>query len=520
MWANRTNQSNDFADGNSSEQCSCLWLGAGGSGKTYAYAKVIRPLFKRFLGQQGFVVGAPTHAAVRLLGLEARTLHKLANASPQTRVDRKSLRNAPRKADALELLLQKAFACVLDEISMSPPEVYHAASYKCSLLRQERLELDMDKYLTQWFGKMNVSIQLGDFLQLRPVARRSLCEWIEARSASAATDDDVDDQDEDDEAGIHVLFSKVCNEFGVGVSKVFFFPTLQVAESNAAELGRFLFKNCIQHVVHFTGTGRFSACASGAALVDILCSMREGRILPEELWSQLQGRVVDLNALSSDAGTINKILAAHWGALAWEQIARLQHLRVQLEAKRAKRTVFYSQAIDLPAGPGTFSEEDAKSALKVVNMTKTNYLMGMCPLFIGMEVRLSCVVQEPLLTREVPGIIRRIALHPKEVIPPDIGASTVHILKYQPLGVLVEVDDPEYAKYTSGDDGHAVQTFLDRAHCTEATMAVHDCAEARHFFEETPASIGSAERSGPFWFARCYSTKRNFDRTHKTSKHH
>ena len=55
-----------------------------------------------------------------------------------------------------------------------------------------------------------------------------------------------------------------------------------------------------------------------------------------------------------------------------------------LRQSRTKRTVFYSQAIDLPAGPGTFSPEDAKSALKVVNMTKTNYLMGMCPLFIGM----------------------------------------------------------------------------------------------------------------------------------------
>ena len=96
---------------------------------------------------------------------------------------------------------------------MSPPEVYHAASYRCSLLRQERLELDMAQYLTQWFGKMNVSIQLGDFLQLRPVARRSLCEWIEARSASAANDDDLDDQNEDDEAGIYILFSKVRNTF-------------------------------------------------------------------------------------------------------------------------------------------------------------------------------------------------------------------------------------------------------------------------------------------------------------------
>ena len=31
-----------------SENCNCLWLGAGGSGKTYAYAKVLRPMFRRY----------------------------------------------------------------------------------------------------------------------------------------------------------------------------------------------------------------------------------------------------------------------------------------------------------------------------------------------------------------------------------------------------------------------------------------------------------------------------------------
>ena len=57
-----------MAGGAATESCNCLWLGAGGSGKTYAYAKVLRSMFRRYFGDAGYIVGAPTHAAVRLLG--------------------------------------------------------------------------------------------------------------------------------------------------------------------------------------------------------------------------------------------------------------------------------------------------------------------------------------------------------------------------------------------------------------------------------------------------------------------
>ena len=58
MWANRTKPDTCRADGARNESCNCLWLGAGGSGKTYACTRVLRPLFRRFFGLGGYVVGA------------------------------------------------------------------------------------------------------------------------------------------------------------------------------------------------------------------------------------------------------------------------------------------------------------------------------------------------------------------------------------------------------------------------------------------------------------------------------
>ena len=149
MWARRTDPSRHRADGQADERCNCLWLGAGGSGKTWAYMKVIRPLLQRFFRREGYVVGAPTHAAVRLLGREARTLHKLANVSPSSGLDRKSLRVHKGKIDLLEKQIVEARAAVLDELSMTPPDVYHAAGYRFSLQRAQPLSLDLSRYLDE-----------------------------------------------------------------------------------------------------------------------------------------------------------------------------------------------------------------------------------------------------------------------------------------------------------------------------------------------------------------------------------
>ena len=198
MYDKRTDFSSCLADGASSEKCNCLWLGAGGSGKTWAYTKVLRPLFQRFFGRAGYIVGAPTHAAVRLLGPEAKTLHKWANVSPNTGLDRRNLRGAKAKGSAVEAQIAQASATVMDELSMNPPDVYHAAGYRFSLLRQEPLGLDMSKYMEEWFGKMPIGIQLADFLQLRPATQKSLCEWVSAKAATEPSADPDADAEHDD----------------------------------------------------------------------------------------------------------------------------------------------------------------------------------------------------------------------------------------------------------------------------------------------------------------------------------
>ena len=280
--------------------------------------------------------------------------------------------------------------------------------------------LDMGRYLDQWFGKVPIGVQLGDFLQLRPTAQRSLCEWHRAQRATDTMAPPASDEEElaDDEAAQHT--------------------------SNAAELGRMLFKNSLQRVVHFTGSGRFSTCSSGQQLVEILLAMREGKKMSDALWAALEARSSGILKLQADE-LRGRSLDAHWGGLAWEQVARLQHVRVGLEAKEMKKTVYLVQAIDRATGPNELTREQSISALQILNMTKTHYLMGICPPYEGMAARISCILDVPLLNRELPVIVRSVKLHPKEpAIPEDCGCV---VLRYQPVAVLVEIDDPNYKNF-------------------------------------------------------------------------
>ena len=179
MYEGRTNQASHIADGTPAQPCRCLWLGAGGSGKTYSYTRVLRPLLQRFCGAQAYVAAAPTHAAARLLGLEARTMHKLGGVNPQSKLDRESIRSATRKRSAVDKDIEFMCALIIDEMSMSPSDIYHCVAYRCSITRQLRLKLDLGSYMQQCFGNVEILLQLGVFSQLRPIGQKSLCEWLE-----------------------------------------------------------------------------------------------------------------------------------------------------------------------------------------------------------------------------------------------------------------------------------------------------------------------------------------------------
>ena len=129
--------------------------------------------------------------------------------------------------------------------------------------------------------------------------------------------------------------------------------------------------------------------------------------MPTALWEMLRSRELDPESLSR-AEEKRKLMAAHWGGFAWEQVARLQHMRATLEAQAAGERLYFVQAIDKPTGGQNLTAEHTAMALKVLNMTKTGYLMGMCPLFVGMKARISRILPEPLLTRELPVVVRRL----------------------------------------------------------------------------------------------------------------
>ena len=350
---------------------------------------------------------APTHAAVRLLGKGAMTMHKAVQARFGQSWTKEALELNGEALKEMRSRWNPLMATVIDELSMAAPEVYHALGFRSALARRVEHDLDVDKYMQQWFGKMPIGIQLGDFMQLRPATKRSLCEWI----------DETFTEEELNAAG----------------------------ESTASELGRYLFKDSFTHVVQFHGTGRFSTCNDGKDLVELLACMRAGRKMPDALWAKLKAQEIDLDgddARLHDA----KFDFAHEGAFVWEIVARLQQLRAMRDAAKAGKRLYYVQAVDQYVDNSrTMMRSDTLEALQVVNLTNTGLLMGMVPLFQGMQVRVSAnVAKNVLLTRELLGVVVGIKPHRREPKQPFQESTSFepYIFKYLPSCVLVELDDP------------------------------------------------------------------------------
>ena len=132
------------------------------------------------------------------------------------------------------------------------------------------------------------------------------------------------------------------------------------------------------------------------------------------LWEEVQKR--ELQPDSRDPRLDEPVFRdGHKGALLWEIVGRLQQLRAVRDAQTAGERLFYSQGVDVPMdNVDHFSRSDAMEALQFMNMTNSGYLMGMCPLFIGLKVRLSANFELPLLSREVTGTVRDIQFHPRK----------------------------------------------------------------------------------------------------------
>ena len=175
--------------------------------------------------------------------------------------------------------------------------------------------------------------------------------------------------------------------------------------------------------------------------------MRSGTRMSDELWQAVKARTYT-SAFTTSASTREQLLQAYWGGFAALPGSRWPACSISGPRWRPELQL---------------SRDHVFAALQVVNMTKTSYLLGMRPL----PARVSCILPMPLLTRELPVIVRSEGeLRPKE--PPVPEGQGCVVLAYQPLAVLVEVDDEEYKNYClPGHEGVPPGHFFIRAISSE-----------------------------------------------------
>ena len=122
-------------------------------------------------------------------------------------------------------------------------------------------------------------------------------------------------------------------------------------------------------------------------------------------------------------------------------------------ARRASRTLYYIQAVDLPANfeplVGIDSQQLFRAFLQVGSLTKTQRLPAFCLLHVGMEVRLTTTLDVPWAVQDATATVLEIKFADNaaqaryhstrgavlESLPPEI------LLQSLPIAVLIKLHD-------------------------------------------------------------------------------
>jgi len=385
-----------------------LLLGAGGSGKTHVTTKFIVPLCEKVFSEAGVVTIAPSNAQAKTIG--GITAHsagglKAAGTFPQAKL---GLNGDLKKR--LQKTWDPARVLICEESSMVSCELYQAVAYRATLAREKEHNLNKKHWDEpgQEFGAMPLIIHLGDFLQLRP---REM---------------GLSDSDE-------------------RVEKIW--QTRKYPPSRAAQRGRHMFQR-IKNVHILQGGKRFV----DDDLPMLLNCMRAGRPIPEELWKKVLEQRIRVDG-PDDRLNKPEVLNGDECGIAWQTVSRWMMARAKRDAKRAKQVLYVVPAIDVHSGTASRALNNAvrEALLRHPNAMETGKMMGMCPLHIGMRIRLSTNLYPNLgLVPETECTIVRIDLD--EEIPPD---QDVVILKRHPLAVYVQLD-------MKNDDGVPLETLAEK----------------------------------------------------------
>ena len=126
----------------------------------------------------------------------------------------------------------------------------------------------------------------------------------------------------------------------------------------------------------------------------------------------------------------------------------LEHHLVEAResARRAKATLFYIQAMDVfanfKAPTDTTATDIFHALLRVPNLTKTKRLPAFCLLHVGMEVRLTTMLQMPCAVQDATATVLEIQCAEGDAQAHELEPEI--LLDFLPVAVLVKLHDCEH----------------------------------------------------------------------------
>ena len=364
-----------------------LLVGGGGCGRTTIVLKVMKPLLLVYFGHNGVQLAAPSNKAARLI--EGKTVHNLVGLKKGDSLKTYDLnlsRHKERKK--LDATLGQAGALVLDEFSQLQSFLFHAAALRATVCRADCNRLNINDYARpyQTFGKITFLLLCGDHLQLPPVPKSSS------------------------------LLSK---------------PDDGSSEHKAAVA---IFRN-IPKVLELQTAMRFQ----DTVLISILQKMRakgSAKLTDSEWLALCKTKLEDRTEELTSAEFLEKTNDWYHTCYLWNIVGLIAFVRVRTAAKLAAKTMFYSQANDLPDKP--LSPEQLKELLGVANLSTTSKLPGVNLFFVGQRIRLTKQVLAPWAVQDATGTIVHINF--AEPLPETLAAECV---VHMPKAIYVKFDSLE-----------------------------------------------------------------------------
>ena len=386
-----------------------LWLGGGGVGKTRTLRRVIEPLATTYFGDDGYLATAQSNLGARNLGPRGRTLHVANGLTAASSLRTAALRLNEQSSRKMQRLKGNLGVEACDEISQVGGDLFHASALRTTYCRRDLHALRSEDYMRpqETWGRLPAFIACGDFLQLPPVPETS----------------------------------SLLNR--------------RLSSSYEHQQGQALLAG-FEHVVDFVEMQRFD----DPLLLEILHSMRTpgGKTLSEEAWRALERTQVRVptgvteraDGASQPVGRevadsrLNDAVGWYESAYEWAIVSFAMQLQTRLSAKRSNQVLYYVQAVDRPAVDcGRVALE---RMLATPNVTTTRKLMGLLPIYVGMEVVLTESILPPFYVPGATGRVLGIEPHPDEPPvrdAPGITTEGVVLLRFMPICVYVLFDESQ-----------------------------------------------------------------------------